>query len=214
MSKENETDDRPRGILTPADRAYLQGERELTEGSEFNTQRRIRQRVYNSILDFTILFDHMDEQERQKVFGYPYPLISFEDQALEDGLRDTLAFVLYTMGGRELMTPTTGGPQMLSVRRLLKDACYRVGKKDPDNDGQYLVQDIEFNVDATRFAIPNLITDLEEGRKLSPGAIRFLLETDEVDTGVIQEHIREMVVGEETDGDDEDSPVNVPSSDR
>jgi hypothetical protein len=63
-------DERDRGVLSPADRAYLRGER--TYGSvqaERNTRARIRQRVYDSLLDFEVLIEHLAERDRDLVFG-------------------------------------------------------------------------------------------------------------------------------------------------
>lgn len=63
-------DERDRGVLSPADRAYLRGER--TYGSvqaERNTRARIRQRVYDSLLDFELLVEHLAERDRELVFG-------------------------------------------------------------------------------------------------------------------------------------------------
>lgn len=59
--------DRPRGILTPADREFLYGDRELSEGAEFNTHRRIRKRVCNAILDFHEVFWRLDIHEIEKI---------------------------------------------------------------------------------------------------------------------------------------------------
>lgn len=64
-----ERDKRGRGILTPEDRAYLRGETEYEhQQSEINTRKRIRSRLRNAILDFTLLFEHLDDSDRQQVF--------------------------------------------------------------------------------------------------------------------------------------------------
>lgn len=61
--------DRPRGILSPADRAFLLGEADLdTEQSIYDTRYRIRQRVRHAILDFTLLFEHLADRDRDQVF--------------------------------------------------------------------------------------------------------------------------------------------------
>jgi hypothetical protein len=55
--------DRPRGIFTQEDREYLAGtlDRELNPNARAQRMYRIRQRVRNSILDFMILVNHVEE---------------------------------------------------------------------------------------------------------------------------------------------------------
>lgn len=62
--------DRERGILTTADRRYLLGQSDIEPGTqaERDTRQRIRNRVYNSLLDFEILLQHMEPRDRQQVF--------------------------------------------------------------------------------------------------------------------------------------------------
>src|SRR6056297_2836358 len=62
-------DARDRGILSPADRAYLRGETTLaSEQSERNTRARIRNRIDASIRDFELLIEHLSERDRELVF--------------------------------------------------------------------------------------------------------------------------------------------------
>jgi hypothetical protein len=61
--------DRPRGILSPADRAFLRGEACLeSEQSVYDARYRIRQRVRNAILDCSILFEHLEAKDRAQIF--------------------------------------------------------------------------------------------------------------------------------------------------
>lgn len=65
MSDEN----RDRGVLSPADRAYLRGETELaSEQSERNARARVRDRVIDSILDFEDLVEHLSKRDRELIF--------------------------------------------------------------------------------------------------------------------------------------------------
>jgi hypothetical protein len=64
------TGSRPRGILSPADRAYLRGEADLaSDQSEYDTRYRIRERVRHALLDFELLFGRLAAQDRQQVFA-------------------------------------------------------------------------------------------------------------------------------------------------
>lgn len=61
--------ERERGILSQADRAYLRGESDLASvQSERNTRARIRDRIYQSILDFELLVEQLPERDRELVF--------------------------------------------------------------------------------------------------------------------------------------------------
>ncbi|WP_254761768.1 hypothetical protein [Natrinema marinum] len=88
--------DRPRGILTPSDRDFLLGRKtDYTDHSKKQKRNRIRRRVRNAILDFSILFEYMEERDRETVFD---PDAEDRD-AYTQGITDMLAFLhLGTMG--------------------------------------------------------------------------------------------------------------------
>jgi glycerophosphoryl diester phosphodiesterase len=62
--------DRSRGILSPRDRRYLLGEADVSSSSqeERNIRAAIRDRLANAILDFSLLFQHMEDRDRRQVF--------------------------------------------------------------------------------------------------------------------------------------------------
>jgi len=63
-------DDRPRGILTQADREYLCGLKEYAHAqSEANRKQDIRERVINSLKDFGLLWYLLGESELNKIFS-------------------------------------------------------------------------------------------------------------------------------------------------
>lgn len=60
--------DRPRGMFTPADRAFLLGETEFeNDQSERDARYRIRQRAIESIRDFRILVAGLDPADIERV---------------------------------------------------------------------------------------------------------------------------------------------------
>lgn len=64
------SDDRPRGILSPADRKYLRSDKSgYTRQAQHKRNEAIRQRVQNAILDMSVLHDHWPAEEREAVFG-------------------------------------------------------------------------------------------------------------------------------------------------
>lgn len=93
--------DEERGILSPADRAYLRGEREFgSVQSERNARARIRDRVERSVLDFELLVEHLDEEDRTLVFEKRFD----EGEGTEgfDALVSALAFLYLAVGDTDL----------------------------------------------------------------------------------------------------------------
>ncbi len=123
--------DRPRGILTPSDRDFLLGRKtDYTDHSKKQKRNRIRRRVRNAILDFSILFEYMEERDRETVFDP-----DDEDRdAYTQGITDMLAFLhLGTMGYH---TP---------FKDMLSEG---VGKAEQRLAGSnYRMVNVEFNVE-------------------------------------------------------------------
>ncbi len=123
--------DRPRGILTPSDRDFLLGRKtDYTDHSKKQKRNRIRRRVRNAVLDFSILFECLEERDRETVFDP-------DDQdrdAYTQGITDMLAFLhLGTMGYH---TP---------FKDMLSEG---VGKAEQRLAGSnYRMVNVEFNVD-------------------------------------------------------------------
>lgn len=71
---------RPRGILSPQDRAFLLEHDDsdvdrtaegTKTGSERNTRLRIRERIYNALLDFALIYSYLPERDRRLIFSNP-----------------------------------------------------------------------------------------------------------------------------------------------
>jgi hypothetical protein len=62
------TKERPRGILSPTDREYLAGESDLEPQSERRRRQLIRERGFNAILDFWLLYDYLEDRDLEQVF--------------------------------------------------------------------------------------------------------------------------------------------------
>ncbi|WP_090302779.1 hypothetical protein [Natronorubrum texcoconense] len=98
--------DRERGVLSPADRAYLLGDREMShEQSKRNAEARIRRRIHASTVDFDLLLHTLPEKDRKQVFER-----TTTDAAFLDGLRAMVAFVYlgterYGVDFEEILTP-------------------------------------------------------------------------------------------------------------
>jgi len=82
----DESDERPRGVLSPADRRFLRGEADLqSDQSAYDARYRIRQRVRNALLDFSLLFESLDDRDREQVFD--------GDDELTAAIVDAVAFL-------------------------------------------------------------------------------------------------------------------------
>jgi hypothetical protein len=81
--------DRPRGVLSKRDRRFLQDstEEERKNSTGRATRSEIRSRIYNSILDFKILTDELDNHDRQNVFE------DASDREFRQGVIAALAFL-------------------------------------------------------------------------------------------------------------------------
>lgn len=188
-----------RGGLTPEDREYLRGEGELTEGSEYNARRRIRERIHDSMLDFSVLMEWYAENEE-----LIREALDTEESAVEQAMVDAIAMLFCAVttrlnhGGR---TPGRVNPEFDGVDGyqsaeflwLLAGAL----------DRAYLENDIvfeggELHVEATR--LPNLKTirrQVEEGETLHPNLAALLLKSGEIDPEAFTEFAREEILDEE-----------------
>lgn len=199
-------DDRSHPLITPTDWDFL-----TTEGyfddharpsvSRSQQRQNIRARIRNGLLDLSLLFDQLDPDEITTILSTEQGGPDEWERQSEEAIANSLAFVLYGAGITSHMGES--GKFHGRTRRLFKETVYRAGKKVGERDGShgpYLVEDADYNIDATRIPRVNLIRDLEEGRELHPSAVRMLLEMEDVDTAPVQEELRKMLL-DDTDGE-------------
>lgn len=188
--------DRKNAMLTTEDRRWLTGEKhyegEHAKQQRYQRRRDIRERVYNSLLDFAILFEHLEADERKKLFGTPGTKQKSltDDRELTHGIRDALAFLLYNTGITSLMG--TDGSSEPVAEWVLTEALDRAGQKDG-----ILVENVELDIDAVDLPQASLLEDLKAGEELSPRELRALLESEHVDIQDVQEHVRRQVFDDE-----------------
>ena len=66
---DGDEEERGRGILAPVDREFLTGEQEYNHRqTAYNRRTTLQERVINAILDFTVLYEHLDDADRMKLF--------------------------------------------------------------------------------------------------------------------------------------------------
>ncbi|WP_435157690.1 hypothetical protein [Haladaptatus sp. DFWS20] len=150
--------DRGRGVLSPADRTYLLGEAAMEhEQSKRNAEARIRQRITDSILDFSILVHHLKKKDRQQVFD------ATEDDAFMDGLMALLSFTY--LGMRE---------SGVEFDHVLKPAVRKAEEVHAaDTLGQAISVDIRFDVETE--IETDVVADIETGNPVTTAELFSVL---------------------------------------
>ncbi len=154
--------DRPRGLLSPADRAYLRGEADLgSVQSERNARARIRDRVYQGLLDFELLVTRLETRDRELIVESR--TARTDGTALFDGMASTVAF-LY------LAAEDAG----LAFDTLLQEG---INVAEVDRDRAASVQlDLTFH----RLSVDRLQDRLAAGESLSLTELAYLRQSDAI----------------------------------
>lgn len=195
---------RKNAMLTTEDRRWLTGEKtyegEHAKQQRYQRRRDIRDRVSNAILDFSILFAHLEQREREKLFGTvssgPSQRGTDDGDSFMDGICDGLAFLLYNTGiTRSMGQSSIPTSEPTAAEQFLSEALYRAGRKD-----DILVRNATLDIDADQVPPEQLLEKLAEGNDLSPAELRLLMESDLVDIADVQHCLRASLF---EDGDDD-----------
>jgi hypothetical protein len=184
----NTDTDRDRGMLTPADRAFLLGEREMGHAqSRRNAEARIRQRVVDSVLDFDLLLHTLPSKDREQVFD---DLTADADSL--DALKAMLAFVYVGADEQgvdfeELLVPAV---------RYTEEA-FAASRLDA-NVSVDITFDVETTVEST---LDGVIAQLEDGEPITPEELFSLVMQGEYEPGDTERIA--VVVREEDDVDEQ-----------
>lgn len=175
-------DDRPRGILTPADRAYLTGERSYgSEQSERNARARIRDRIEAAMYDFDVLVETLDERDRRLVFEERFGEAG--GTAALDALVAAQAFLYRAVGDTELPFETV-------LREGVNVAEATEGR----------VASVDLTVSRATRSVDTLRRKLELGERLSLTEIAFLQESDAVSDDELARYLDEERASAVDDG--------------
>jgi hypothetical protein len=180
--------DRPNALLTAAQRRYLRGNGEYSSGHERKKRGEIRDRIRNSLLDFTLLTWRLEDRDREQVFdplretpdgeGYEHQgtghrVETFEQGELLDGLHNALGF-LYRA------TEDAGLP----FEQFLRTAVERSLPPGPAND-------VTVDIEVEREECPDVETAravMREDGRLTDAEFRVLVEHPGVRTADVVEH--------------------------
>jgi len=133
MAKETDnstTDDRPRGLLTEADREFLRGERKLSESAERNARQRIRDRVQTGMADFELLWSLLPDRDLELIF---YPDDEDERQRIRSWSQQAMSFLILGLW-------TNRDPHADRVTDAIEQAAFAAG----------WLADAEVNLDTER----------------------------------------------------------------
>jgi len=177
-------DDRQRGILTPADRRFLRGKKELSsEQSRRDARYRIRQRLKNAFLDFSILFSNLDRRDRGQIFE---PVEEFQnglDESLNGAIdRNRLSEIM-----EDVMVSRGISDCMAFIRLGIGDAnqsfetMLETAVSEAEEERGYVVDNVEVEITVKRGKadIKDIYERFENGEPLTESEMSTLLRSDE-----------------------------------
>lgn len=176
--------DRGRGILTPSDREFLlERKTDYTEHSKKQKRNRIRRRIRNALLDFSIIFEHLEDRDRETVFNPD----DDERDAYTQGITDLLAFLhLGTMG---YYTP---------FKNMLAQGVNKAEQELAGSD--YRMVTVDFNVDPVgQIDVDEVIDKLEFGNfeeiddEELRAFVRLLSESEEFSATSLRSEMKEQM---------------------
>jgi len=166
-------DDRGRGILSPADRAFLRGETELSSmQSERNARARIRDRIYDAVFDFELLVECLSDHDRELVFGKRFEAVDGTEAF--DALVSAVAFLYQATGDTDLEFETVLA-EGINVAEVRADRAATV--------------DLELTFQS--LTVEQLRHKLESGERLSLAEIAYLHRSDEVRMDELAQYFRD-----------------------
>ncbi len=184
--------DRDRGVLSPADREFLLGERELShEQSRRNAEARIRNRIEDAILDFDLLLHTLSKKDRRQVFDDVHT-----DDAFLDGLRAMLAFTYIGTAEQGLDFETVVIPAVRASEEAMAAKAA----------GENVSVEVTFDVDTeVGDSLEGVAATLEAGDPVTPRELFSIVMAGEYDPRALEEiPLRLSTAGGETQpGDDQ-----------
>ena len=185
---------RKNAMLTTEDRRWLTGEKTYdgphAKQQRYQRRRDIRERVYNSILDFSILLEGWEQRECDKVFETvrlaDYPDYSDEFTA---GLRDGFAFILQNTDIRLV----GGDPSHSFAESIGEQLLYDAIRKIADSAGRDILE-LSLCIDSTKQRSESSLDALQRGDELTRAELESLMHHERIDNGALQEFLREQLL--------------------
>jgi len=189
------------GFLTNTDRAFLRGEKEYeTKQGRYDRRRAIAERARQAFHDFALLYEELDQHERDRIFdvgvveddGEVVEVDHDAVNAFHDSLIDTVAFLYLSLKGPLNSEPTTRTLNVNFEQVLQAGVQKAESDRHPGNPLQYLIN-VDFDVAVSKAGqeLPaRAIKKIAEGRayELSPTELQQLIVSMDPDaTGTYAE---------------------------
>lgn len=127
-------DDRPRGMLAPVDRAFLRGEKEYDHRqSIYDRRETIKKRIQHTLLDFSLLIEHMSEEDRKRVFTW----VENQESEYQFGVYDAIAFLYLSQYDQQqpFHPPLSEGIETayreITGQDIITDTTFNVNIREP-----------------------------------------------------------------------------------
>jgi len=162
MSEDREAEERDRGILSKADRAYLRDEKDLSEQGERDTRYRIRNRIKNGIFDFGLV-GVIDEKDRNMIFE-------------EIGPRSAIPVLAFFLNGLvDLSDSINEGKELFEA--ILENTVLGVFT---NRDEDYIIEDVsvDITVDKRKPDLDALVRKYRED-EASMDELQYIMASDE-----------------------------------
>ncbi|AZH26848.1 hypothetical protein [Haloplanus aerogenes] len=179
IAKEGES--RDRGILTPDDRKYLRGEKEYSsKQSEIDARYRIRKRIKNAIIDFSIILSKLTDNDREQIFKSNAPSEERKEGISAEKLDEFVKQTRFVRGIEHAI-----GFLYLGIVDLgwNFEEVLEAGIKNAEEKRGYVVDNVSVNIEITH-SEPNfeeLIQKLQRGEGLTSEEMRALIRSGELD---------------------------------
>ncbi|MDL0145844.1 hypothetical protein [Halobacterium salinarum] len=202
-------DDRDRGILTPDDRKFLKGEKEYqSEQSERDARYRIRSRIKDAILDFSILLHHLDRHDREQVFSTYDGVSGLSDNGDElsgEAFRDFVESTMFQNGISDALSFFILG---IEDTNEPVDSVLETGIAGAEEEKGYLVDEVtvEISVKRKKPEIEALLEKFEAGEPLTEDELEAVIRSGEIELDAetldtLFERVSESLSAEVDNGD-------------
>ncbi|MDL0126300.1 hypothetical protein PNQ92_12910 [Halobacterium salinarum] len=202
-------DDRDRGILTPDDRKFLKGEKEYqSEQSERDARYRIRSRIKDAILDFSILLHHLDRHDREQVFSTYDGVSGLSDNGDElsgEAFRDFVESTMFQNGISDALSFFILG---IEDTNEPVDSMLETGIAGAEEEKGYLVDEVtvEISVKRKKPEIEALLEKFEAGEPLTEDELEAVIRSGEIELDAetldtLFERVSESLSAEVDNGD-------------
>lgn len=185
---------RKNGMLTTEDRRWLTGEKSYTgphaKQQRYQRRRDIRERVYNSILDFSILLAGWEQNEREKVFETVRRTRTpdYTDE-FTVGLRDSLAFILHNTDLRLV----GGDPSSNTIAPIGEQLLYDAIDNIAASAGRE-ISELSLHIDSTELQQRSSLDALRRDDELTREELETLMQHEQIDDGALREFLREQLL--------------------